>query len=130
RRPEGRVPGDVALARGRTITALIASHAASEDKKSRLYCAIPPCPPNASVTSAKTRIGDLTSGLSPRSSLKGITLLRNSLFFHGQNVQRRRAARIKMIKKQSKWVCEKKKWESWQVAQAIANRANGEIKKT
>ena len=32
---------------------------ASADKKSRLYCAIPPCPPNASVTSARTRNPEL-----------------------------------------------------------------------
>ena len=49
---------DVALRRGRTITSPTRSHLASADKKSRLYCAIPPCPPNASVTSARTRNPD------------------------------------------------------------------------
>ena len=58
------MPGEVAIARGRTTTALIRSHAASEDKRSRLNCAIPPCPPNASVTNASTRNGDSAIRLS------------------------------------------------------------------
>ena len=52
------MPGDVTAPRGRTITSPIRSHTASDDKKSRLYCAMPPCPPNASVTSARTRSED------------------------------------------------------------------------
>ena len=46
---------DACAERGRTMTSPTQSHLASEEKKSRLYCAIPPCPPNASVTSARTR---------------------------------------------------------------------------
>src|SRR4029077_21226610 len=87
RTPKGSVSGQHPLARGNTTTSPIRSHAASEDKKCRLYSAMPPSPPNASVTSARTRIDDLATSLSPENSLKGITLLSNSLFLHGQNVQ-------------------------------------------
>src|SRR5262249_36783660 len=55
RTPEGSVFGRGALARGSTTTSSTRSHAASEDKKCRLYSAMPPSPPNASVTSARTR---------------------------------------------------------------------------
>src|SRR5262249_32129480 len=55
RTPVGKAPTDLALRRGRTITSLTRSHLASADKKSRLYCAIPPFAPNASVTSARIR---------------------------------------------------------------------------
>ena len=51
---------ELALKRGKTITSPTRSHLASADKKSRLYCAIPPRPPNASVTSARTRNPDLS----------------------------------------------------------------------
>src|SRR5262249_15788144 len=72
RTPLGRVPGNVALIRGRTITSPTESHAVSEVKKSRLYCAMPPCPPNASVTSARTRNEGLTIELPlGRCDLKG-----------------------------------------------------------
>src|SRR5262249_48676123 len=72
RTPVGSVPGDSGLSRGRTMTSSIPSHVASEVKKSRLYCAMPPCPPNASVTSARTRNEGLTIKLPlGRCDLKG-----------------------------------------------------------
>src|SRR5262249_26859373 len=58
RTPGGNVLTDVVVRRGKTITSSTRSHLARADKKSQLYCAIPPCPPNASVTSARTRTPD------------------------------------------------------------------------
>src|ERR1700730_11760715 len=59
--PGGKVLTGVAVKRGNTITSATRSHLASADRKSRLYCAIPPRPPNASVTSARTRSPDLVN---------------------------------------------------------------------
>src|SRR5262249_18261057 len=45
RTPGGKGSTGLALKRGKTMTSLTRSQLASPDKKSRLYCAIPPRPP-------------------------------------------------------------------------------------
>ena len=69
--PVGKVLTDLARRRGRTMTSRTPSHLVSADKKSRLYCAMPPSPANASVTSARMRNPDLAITLPLRPPIPG-----------------------------------------------------------